>query len=350
MKKVFPLCPLALFLYPYMGTAQITVERSDLGNLTATTLILANDTVNLGTITPGNPGPNQTWNLAMLANHGQDTMSFIPPSGTPCAADFPQATFALRMSDGYAYGYDDNTKLEIQGFCGDGAPFVSGYISLKIVPPERKIIFPLTFGTSWQDQNRQVLALANPTPPPDSVRVVITTQWNCQADGWGMVSTPVGSFNSLRVKCIRDQIDSIYVKMFGMWVFFQREESHQTEYIWMPKGGLWVANVVVDNTSGQVIQAQYAVNPSANIPEVTDDDLVIFPNPVLGGVATLTRLIDTPAVLFITDMDGRILRTEQINSVNHFLDLRGLASGMYACRLVDKISAKTSLVKLVVLK
>jgi hypothetical protein len=336
-------------LIPHVGMTQITVERSDLGNLTATTLILANDTVNLGSISPGNPGPNQTWNLSMLANHYQDTMAFIPPAGTPCVADFPQATFAVSMSDGYAYGYDDNTRLEIQGFCGDGAPFVSGYISLKIVPPERPLIFPLTFGTSWQDQNRQVLILANPNPPPDSVRIVTTTQWNCQADGWGMVSTPVGTFNSLRLKRIRDQIDSIFVKMFGNWVFFQREETHQTEYSWIPKGGLWLASIVVDNNSGQVIQAQYVLNPSTSIKEGDDNVVAIFPNPVEGGFATLIRQADTPAILTIIDMKGSILKTEQLNSAIHSLDLRSLAAGMYLCLLVDKTSDKASLAKLVVL-
>lgn len=347
MKKNFPLILLTFLALPYLSKAQITVERSDLGNLTATTLILANDTVNLVAVSPGNPGPNQTWNLSMLANHYQDTMAFIPPAGTPCAADFPQATFAIRMGEGFAYGYDDNTKLEIQGYCGTGEPFVSGYISMKIMPPERKIIFPLTFGTSWQEQNRQVLTIGNPNPPPDSVRIVITTQWNYQADGWGMVSTPAGSFNALRVKGIRDQIDSVFVKMFGLWVFFQREESHETEYIWIPKGGLWVANVVVDNATGQVIQAQYAVNPTASLTETVEHDLTFFPNPVYGGVATLIRQDNTPAWLSILDVNGRMVKTETVNSATYLVDFGDLAPGIYTARLTDKISGKTSLTKLV---
>lgn len=334
-----------LFLTPRID-AQITVERSDLGNLTATTLILANDTLNLASVTPGNPGPNQTWNLSMLANHYQDTIAFIPPAGTPCAADFPQATFAIRMGDGFGYGYDDNVKLEILGYCAD--PFGSGYLKIAITPPERKIIFPLTFGTSWVDVSRQSITIANPNPPPDSVRVISTTQWNYLADGWGMVSTPAGSFNALRLKGIRDQIDSIFVQMFGMWVFFQREESHQIEYTWIPKGGLWVANVVVDNTSGQVIQARYAVNPTASLKETSENDLAFFPNPVRGSVATLSRQDDTPAVLTIMDVNGRMVKTEPVNSATYLVDLGDLAPGIYTGRLTDKISGKTSLTKLVI--
>lgn len=346
MNKNFPLVLLASVAITRLNMAQITVERSDLGDLTATTLILANDTVNLSVISPGNPGPNQTWNLSMMANHYQDTMAFIPPAGTPCAADFPQATFAISMGDGFGYGYDDNTKVEIQGYCGNAGPF-SANITVKIVPPERVMIFPLTFGTIWDEQNRQVLTVANPNPPPDSVRIVSTTQRNYHVDGWGVVTTPAGSFNALRIKGIRDQIDSVFVKMFGLWAFFQREESHQIEYSWIPKGGLWVASVVVDNTSGQVIQAQYVVNPTASLKETSENDLVFFPNPVHEGIATLVRRDDMPAVLTLLDVNGRMVKTEPVNSATYLVDFGDLAPGIYTARLTDKISGKTSLTKLV---
>lgn len=109
-----------------------------------------------------------------------------------------------------------------------------------------------------------------------------------------------------------------------------------------------MANVVVDNTTGQVIQAQYAVNPTASITETVEYDLAFFPNPVRGGVATLARQDDTPAVLTILDVNGRVVRMEQVMGTTFSVDFEGLAPGIYTARLTDKVSGKTSLTKLVI--
>ena len=127
-------------------TAQITINRSDLGNLAGAQVIRANDSTNLNLLSPGSAGANQTWNLTGIGNDYKDTMQFLSPAGTHCTGSFPTATLAASQQGMFIYIYDDNTVLELLGFCG---VFMSPDTSVvPFTPPQKQATFPSTYNGS----------------------------------------------------------------------------------------------------------------------------------------------------------------------------------------------------------
>lgn len=328
--KIFLVCILPIL--PLQ--AQITIERYHLGILTNIQHVLAEDTVHLA-VSPGNPGPAQTWDFSTLVNHLQDTLHFMPPAGQPCASDFPTATFALKMSEVLVYGKDDNTFLEFLGFCAD--PLGTGNITIKMTPPERRLIFPLQFGSSWTDAYRLVVQLANPNPPPDSVRVVTNVQRVNLVDAWGQLVTPLVTQPCLRLKTTIKQVDSIFIKVLGVWTLFGTPEvSEETEYDYLSQNGLPAVILIVNNSNGQVNSVKYALTTNASAPSEADQaQVTVGPNPLQGGQLQVRGAMPGSR-LVVYDMEGRCLGAFYLPAAETYLELPDWQAGVYSYRIVSE--------------
>ncbi|MCX7650456.1 MAG: T9SS type A sorting domain-containing protein [Flavobacteriales bacterium] len=314
--------------------AQITIERYHLGILTNIQHVMAEDTAHLA-VSPGNPGPAQTWDFSTLANHLQDTLHFMPPAGQPCASDFPTATFALKMSEALVYGKDDNTFLEFLGFCAD--PLGTGDVPIKMTPPERRFIFPLQFGSSWTDAYRQVVQLANPNPPPDSVRVVSTVHRVNHVDAWGQLVTPLVTQTCLRLKTIVNQVDSVFIKVLGVWTLFGTPEvMEETEYNYLPQTGLPSVILMVNTSNGQVKSVRYALTTNASTPsEALQAEVTVGPNPLQGGPLQV-RGATPGSRLMVYDMEGRCLGAFYLPAAETYLEVPDWQAGVYLYRIVSE--------------
>ncbi|MCX7768585.1 MAG: hypothetical protein N2110_06140 [Flavobacteriales bacterium] len=329
MQKTLPLLlSLAAVFQPLDHRAQITITRSNLGDLTNASVVYANDTLPAASLTVGNPGPSQTWDFSSLANHFQDTMIFMPTAGTPCPSEFPTATASIKMNEAQAYLFDDPTVLEILGFCAN--LLGSGNVVVKTIPPERIFVFPLTYNTSWVDSTRQVILLANPNPGPDSIKIVTITHAVNLVDGWGQVITPIGTYPALRLKKSKHQIDSIFVKLFGSWIFFQPEVTMEDEYSYLTTNGIWAASATTASGSQQPLRASYIIQSSVNISSVPTRQVASFyPNPSSPGPLRFLNPDLAVTQLNLSDGFGRQVLSQKVFGAEIILDGSKLSPGLY---------------------
>lgn len=330
MQKTLPLLfSLLAVCQSFQNWAQITITRSNLGDLTNASVVFANDTLPAASLTVGNPGPSQTWDFSALANHFQDTMIFMPTAGTTCPSEFPTATASIKMNEGQAYIFDDPTVLEILGFCAN--PLGSGNVVVKTIPPERIFVFPLTYNTSWVDSTRQVILVANPNPPPDSIKIVTITHAVNLVDGWGQVITPIGTYPSLRLKKSRHQVDSIFVKLFGSWILFQGPEvTMEDEYSYLTTAGIWAASATTAAGSQQPLRANYIIQSSINLQSVPPQhEAFLYPNPSVPGPLRFLNPDQAVTQLYLTDALGRHVLFQKVIGAEVILDASILPPGLY---------------------
>ena len=130
-------------------------------------------------------------------------------------------------------------------------------------------------------------------------------------DGWGTLITPYGTFNSIRVKSVINEKDSMHIDMpfpFG----FSIQRAVVTEYKWLATGqGIPLLQI---NTSGNTVtQIIYrdslrvtplsVNNDSRNI--LDGNDLTIFPNPSSGKMLVYFNHSKAENIFVdITDLKG----------------------------------------------
>ncbi|HLG34908.1 MAG TPA: T9SS type A sorting domain-containing protein [Bacteroidia bacterium] len=337
MKKILLLGGLMLGA-ALTSTAQITINRSDWGNIAGTSFIQANDTLNLNLLSPGNAGTNQSWNLAGTGNDYADTMQFVNPTGTLCSNSFPTATLAAGMQGQSVYLYDDNTVIEVLGFCG--ILFPPDTLVSQFTPPQKQVTFPSTFNTSFSGLTRQVLQFANSAPPPDSIRVVSTTNYTSLIDGWGNVTTPAGTYPALRQKHTRYQLDSTYVYMLGSWQFFGSPSLDTTiEYSWLSQNNPFVATIETDG-SGNIISAKYLLSTIVGVDETHDISPAssVFPNPATTELRIQDSGFRIDAVEIYDVLGEKVF--SQAPGTKHYapitIDVSGLKPGIYFVTVRDE--------------
>jgi hypothetical protein len=156
-------------------------------------------------------------------------------------------------------------------------------------------------------------------------------------DGWGVLTTPYGAFETLRVRTELQQLDSIHIDSLGMGVPLYRES---TTYKWLANGmGLPICEV----TDNGVTQSISYIDSVRNILSVSTSSLdqhrlEIYPNPAKDHISIAgTSLSDGTWTLDLFDLAGRPVLTISGNSSASpvYIDLNGndLKPGLYMLML-----------------
>jgi hypothetical protein len=271
-----------ILLITLSASAQITIRRSDIGNLTGITLIYANDNSFLNTLSPGNAGANKTWNLTGISNDEQDTSKYFSPQGLLCSNLFPTANIALDDSIGTVYFTIDNNVFSCLGYCMKDEP---GLPPITYLPSYKQLTFPSTYHTSFSGVSRSVLQYPYTPSPPDSIRIVETLTYTSLMDGWGNLITPKGTYSCLRQKFTIFLADSVYFYTtgYGWFLFDPSIKDTIIAYNWMSKNNPFIAQISTD-PSGNVLYASYLLSSNLGIDEPEDNSFTfsVFPNPSNG--------------------------------------------------------------------
>ena len=325
------------------STAQITITQNDLSNWYGATVIQAHDSVNLSSISPGNAGASQTWNLTAIGNDFQDTMQFLNPAGMPCSNNFPTATYGILVPDfvdGYAYLSVNATSLEFLGFCGVIIP--PDTMTVPFTPPQKQLTFPSTFNTAFTGQTKQIMQFPNNPPPPDSIRIVSTINYTSLIDGWGNVTTLVGTYPSLRGKYTQYKIDSMFVYMLGSWQFSGYPPSMDTTitYDWWINNNFPVATIETD-ANGQVTSTSYVLQSTIGIEEANPETShsFVFPNPASESFTIVNHHPDAKIITIIDALGKKILEAN-ITKPDIQFSAKNLNRGMYFY-LIRKANGET---------
>lgn len=257
MKKLLITTAITVVL-SFQLNAQISITDVDFGNI-GDTVLYANDTVAPNNMSVGGTG-NQTWDFSSLQLDVYDTLYFLDPTNTQYGSFFPNSNIAMKDSSGVFYSIKDAQMLESEGFAGD--PMNLGQdIWIKFIDNMTIAKFPSNFNDTFLDT-----VLFDMTMPDtfaymfDSIRYKRTSYNDNDIDAWGDVTTPAGTFSSLRFFRTEDQYDTLWTLAFNIWQVAQT--SHQTvyNYSWYANGEKYpVLEMETDAPGGFALWGKYKI-------------------------------------------------------------------------------------------
>lgn len=354
---------LAATVLVYLGfisnsQAQITITSADMPN-TGDTLRVSLASVQTA-LDLSLTGPSYTWNYGFLQPVSQDVDSFLSVSSTGTIYSFyyinsplnsNRASIAQRglnvaafgggaglpVSDAYGFFYETTANFKQVGL----GVSLSG-VQTPIAYTNKDVIynFPLTFGDSDTSESDYTFSI------PGQVYLAGDQRRETVVDGWGTLTTPYGTFNTIRVKSTLTGQDSAYLDTLGSGFSFVRPLTR--EYKWLAVGQrIPVLQVNTSDVSGSetITAIRYRdslrVSVGLSSPDQPVQGLQIFPNPGNGRDMKLVATIPAQGIynLAVIDLSGRtfaesslLLRQGQ-NLINLDELTRSLQAGVYLLTL-----------------
>ena len=326
MKKALPLLG-CLVLLAQLLHGQITLTSGDMP--TSTTIIQTSplDSASLANLNIGNGGSNQTWNFGSLTvDPYSDFTYYYNSAQTPYASSFLGATLAstYEISDTAEYSYYklNTTELSIMG--SEDPTYMANY-----TPPFRVFNFPFTYQGSF-NQSSTVSGSS------DGISISGTYTTSVQADGYGNVTTVLGTFPCLRVKRINE---------LNITVFIFNVIQRETTWEWWTKQfdapvltyDRYFTSAFGQDDSGETASLLTAqtVSDKQPVPTAENVNLTIAPNPS-GDRSTLTfKLTNTGKTdITVVNTEGKVVRQGQLDNPipgwqTYDLDLSDAGSGTY---------------------
>jgi hypothetical protein len=232
----------ALFLFWSTGAqAQITITSGDLLGLIGKSQVVESDTTDAVTVNLSTAGANRTWDFRTLVLQSEKfTYQFIPPQGTPFAAQVPQANFVQRAtfpsqpnSAVYSYSLVSATGFRSLGF---GVVSPQGNF-FDFANPQDISPLPLTFNTTWTSVESDTTG-----DPQTGAIITVSTSANT-VDAWGVVRLSIGDFDCLRIRDNNTTISKTVVA--GMTLF--SDTSRTIDYTWVSKTDFLIASVTSED-------------------------------------------------------------------------------------------------------
>lgn len=367
MKKCLLLPLLSLFWS--VTTAQIVINSTDMP-VAGDTLRMSNGVAFTG-MDATQTGANYTWDFSGLTSLTQTIDTFLSVSNTDpvYAIYFANVGFnknranvaqrgisfnsipGLSINEVYNFFYNSSSRYEQAGF---GAAINNVTIPTGYSPHDTVYHFPLNFGNADSSRSRYSVNI------PNLFYFRSNTIRHNEADGWGSLTTPYGTFDVLRVKTTINELDSVYIDTLGLGIAFPVPE--QIQYKWLGKGQGEPLLQINTTTNGTVTQIIYrdSVRAPFNI-GVVDRNVVtlgpsVFPNPAgtlqsivysLSEAATVKlEVYDLLGNKVVTLADGRQSAQKHIYTLN--LAEEKFAPGVYLLQL--SVNGKNHLQKLIVNK
>lgn len=327
------LCGITLSL-----SAQITITDSDVGPI-GEVYVMAYDT--LPSVDEGSAGTSQTWDYSGITMHVMDTIGIEDPASTPYAANFPGSNLCVHSltNESFIYSVLSADSMYAEGIAFD--PFQTGTPFIIPMDPVRLTArFPLNYGDSWMTNTAfDFKTEFSLFPGVDSIRSKSISDITANVDAWGSLTTPMGSYDVIRVREIEHTIDSTWGYSFGMWTLFDNGETTDSTFtFWANSVGYLLAEVAYDDmgnlSSVQVMSDQVVAVDEA----VSASSIKAWPNPA-DNVLNLEISDVAAAEVVVLDLQGRELFRAPVNAGQVALDLEGLAPAMYLFRILDDKAA-----------
>lgn len=238
MKKnefLYPLFWLALLFFvfaDFKAISQIAIHSSDMPQIGDTLRVSMTAFIPQGY---QQAGMDTTWDFSSLEAQSQRVDSFVNVNETPMAyyiyfgllgganlASPISAIPGLPLMDGFNFYKNESSSYNDMGLAYRTVDVP--IIPLKYDNPDKYYQFPMTPGLTWSSTAGFSISL------PGVGYLSRQKIRNSEVDGWGMLTTPFGTFPTLRVKSTVVEHDSIYIDSLGMGFPINR---NFTEYKWL---------------------------------------------------------------------------------------------------------------------
>ncbi len=334
-------------------SAQITINRS---HLIVSGQILTQATDDNG-ITILSGGANKTWNLSTLQASSKDTLKFGDPGWFIGHSNFPNANLGLVYSSNDSactYLSIDNNGLKVVGdySISNGIENITN-ISTTIIS------FPSTFNTTFAGSTttplQQIyigkdLDSTGPYPFIDSIRLKLNQNSTSIIDGWGSLTTPLGTYNVLKQTATDINTIKVDMKTSGFWIGvpanllnslgmgnFTADTSYSHQF-WTNDASVGFPLVTYsfsprDTTTSSVDWLQTKPKISKVTSTVAAATLYAYPNPC-HTTFTVSIPVSTTAYLSIFDLNGKLVNTQKVSN-GASVDVSSLENGIYTLRFND---------------
>jgi hypothetical protein len=334
MKKL--LSVLALFSVAALS-AQITLTSAD--------AMQASDRFYLGTgysiappWTAGVAGPSQTWNFTGATYDYTDTIeawstSWISPART---APFPQSQLAVSSFNDTMYY--DMVHTDASGFYVDGSSYYDsqfGLLSRHYQDPFAFMMFPLTYNNVKTDSAYSDFTQPIMSGNYDSLHDILTYITTFTVDAWGTVTTPLGTFQGLRVK--RDMSYSItqsYHDTLTGWDTATTYTASDRQYEWWVNGiGFPVVRLMVDLATDSIQTYVVLTTLGTGVHESVLNETRVFPNPATDNFS----FESAPGSNWeLMDVNGNLVSSGVSSSSKTEVNVSGLPAGIYFLRIAEQ--------------
>jgi len=341
----------------YSSKAQITINSGDVvgqGDIVEQ----ASDTIP-GAITIGSGGANQTWNFSGLNEDVLDTLAFKNPGPLPGYSYYPASNL----------GFEDTGEDSTWFFLtkNNAGLFIDGIYQIQngqsnVIPIVSTIItFPSTMGTSFGGTWNGTLFVfplgidpdgPGPAQIIDSVRITRESTLASTIDGWGDVTTPFGTFPSLRQIVSEENIDTTWTASggSGTWVIIDPTVAalfgiDQIAYDTTRSARWWTDD---PTAKFPIVEMDYEANgtvnnvdwqkspPTVGVTEQTTtfSGVSLYPNPAKNEITIETKLTNNNSIK-ILDVTGKLVSNNSFKTNKITLSVSNLDNGIYFYNILD---------------
>ncbi|KAA3629049.1 MAG: PKD domain-containing protein, partial [Bacteroidetes bacterium] len=202
MKKFLP----AFFCYFFIATqaiAQITLTESDFFSIGIGTVRAHSNTSG---VSPGSGGANQLWDFTYLDTLNFDTTTYIHPAEAFDNEAFPDANIVGFNSGTYIYYQQTPSSIWNLGVTADPNE-LPGFGNIYLEPKSKIMDLPATYETSFEDSTSFETFLDF----DGGTYLFKSTQLTSHViDGYGLIITPAGGFETLRMQSTKLTKDSLW--------------------------------------------------------------------------------------------------------------------------------------------
>lgn len=346
MKRFLLIVSAVSVMFINQTSAQITITTDDLPTIGLQVIRAVDNTTQ---IIPGNPGLNQVWDFTNLTPSTYDTTLYLPPQGQPNHQNYPEAEVAIRHKNGNLQPYWDYeyARYDSQGmrYVGDedmltifGAYTMAIHITCN--PNPLSLQLPFTYGDSFTQSSTYEwhMATRNEGVLMDSIKQISRMTITTTGDASGIMSTPYGSFQVLRVKNDIVSEDSVYNWSSDGWVFNSFDINNYSNYRWYTNDFYEVGLYQFEEGKGNSMtffKSETVVGVQNN---TISRQAKIYPNPAHNLVYIDIETI--PDRIEILDLTGRV---KQISGPATTVDISSLAPGLYLLRVCAKDEIMSSM-------
>lgn len=234
MKKnlLFPILMLAALFV----NAQITITSNDLPSTGQT--FRTSISFELGSYNFEETGANYTWDFSDLGSMMQRQSTYVPVTQVPIifwpfflgsanqATEIEEFNLIPELPIDGGYQFYNKTAAQYADI-GIGLNLGGLPIPLKFDNPDVLYKFPMSVG--YTDVSNSDLSFTL----PDVAHITVERTRISEVDGWGTLTTPYGTFQTIRLKSHVFEYDSIYLDTLGVPLVFNRE---YIEYKWFGNG------------------------------------------------------------------------------------------------------------------
>jgi hypothetical protein len=325
MKKIIYL--VIMLFGASLAKAQITITSADApqpGDM----FVNAHDTV-VDNLYPGESGENVVWDFSMLQSDKIDTTYIVEASQVDNNNEYPEATIAEILPQDTLFLQTTTDALTLIGERNK-------LYWVKFDDPIKGLQFPLTYGTTFQDDGHFLFYSPYDTTVQgvhiDSVKLERNYSLHDTCIAYGTLKLPGITYNDVLMVKEHMQIHE-YLAVCTQWGWYDVEDTNYTVVrydVYQNGYGSQLLDLLL-NDDGTVKSATYKNTNNNPVNTVNTIELSIYPNPVQNNL-----YIDTPtdnSEVSIINNNGKILKQGSYSSKHFNIDVSTLNSGTYTIKV-----------------